>query len=67
LHRLVDPPVHLLNRFDTIVWMADGKVIDMGSLAELLSRQPPFWTLWQNYVGSQSAAPTESGDLVLAA
>ena len=62
IHRL-----HLLTRFDTIVWMADGKVIDMGSLAELLTRQPAFQTLWQNYAGSQTAAPAEGGDLVLAA
>jgi ABC-type multidrug transport system fused ATPase/permease subunit len=62
IHRL-----HLLHRFDTIVWMADGKVIDMGPLTELLTRQPDFRTLWQNYAGSQTAAPAEGGDLVLAA
>jgi ABC-type multidrug transport system fused ATPase/permease subunit len=62
IHRL-----HLLNRFDTIVWMADGKVVDMGSLAELLNRQPAFRTLWQNYAGSQPAAQAGQGELVLAA
>lgn len=62
IHRL-----HLLNRFDTIVWMADGKVVDSGSLAELLSRQQAFRTLWQNYAGSQPVAPAGHGDLVLAA
>jgi ABC-type bacteriocin/lantibiotic exporter with double-glycine peptidase domain len=62
IHRL-----HLLNRFDTIVWMADGKVIDMGSLADLLTRQPSFRTLCQNFAVSQPAAPPESGDLILAA
>jgi ABC-type bacteriocin/lantibiotic exporter with double-glycine peptidase domain len=62
IHRL-----HLLNRFDTIVWMADGKVVDMGSLAELLNRQPAFRTLWQNYSGSQPAAQVGQGELVLAA
>jgi ABC-type multidrug transport system fused ATPase/permease subunit len=62
IHRL-----HLLNRFDTIIWMADGKVIDMGSLQELLTRQPSFRTLCQNYAVSQPAASAETGDLVLAA
>jgi ABC-type multidrug transport system fused ATPase/permease subunit len=63
IHRL-----HLLNRFDTIVWMAGGKVTDAGSLAELLSRQQNFRTLWQNYTGSR---PGETGadreGLILAA
>jgi ABC-type bacteriocin/lantibiotic exporter with double-glycine peptidase domain len=63
IHRL-----HLLNRFDTIVWMADGKVVDSGSLAELLGRQQAFRTLCQNYSGNQPAASAAGqGDLVLAA
>jgi ABC-type multidrug transport system fused ATPase/permease subunit len=62
IHRL-----HLLNRFDTIVWMADGKVIDMGSLEDLLTRQPSFRTLCENYAVSQPATPAESGNLILAA
>jgi ABC-type bacteriocin/lantibiotic exporter with double-glycine peptidase domain len=63
VHRL-----HLLNRFDTIVWMADGKVIDTGSLADLLARQQNFQTLWQNYAGSHSGETGSDRDgLVLAA
>lgn len=49
-HRL-----HLLPRFDRVVLMAEGAVVDCGTVAELLSRQAGFRTLWEEYVGSVSA------------
>ena len=51
LHRL-----HLLERFDRIVLMADGRVLDVGSAAELLEREPHFRELWRRYGGG---APPE--------
>jgi hypothetical protein len=39
----------------------------MGSLEDLLTRQPSFRTLCENYAVSQPVAPAESGDLILAA
>jgi len=50
IHRL-----HLLPRFDRIVLMAEGRVVDSGPLAELLERQAGFRTLWQEYVGTVSS------------
>jgi ATP-binding cassette, subfamily B, bacterial len=46
IHRL-----HLLPRFDRIILMAGGQIVDAGTLAQLLSRQPGFRALWQDYVG----------------
>lgn len=47
VHRL-----HLLSGFDTVVLMAEGRVVDAGSLPELMSRQPAFQQMWRRYVGS---------------
>src|SRR5712692_10019805 len=52
LHRL-----HLLERFDRIVLMADGRVLDVGSAAALLEREPHFRELWRRYGGG--AAPEQ--------
>lgn len=41
IHRL-----HLLGRFDHVVWMAQGRVVDAGALDELLERQPRFRELY---------------------
>lgn len=39
--------MHLLARFDAVVLMAGGRVVDAGSVGELLERQPAFRELWQ--------------------
>lgn len=49
VHRL-----HLLSRFDTVVLLADGRVVDAGSMTELLARQPRFQAMWQGYAGSSA-------------
>lgn len=53
IHRL-----HLLPRFDTIVLLDEGRVVDAGTLDELLSRQPAFVALWrgQARAGEQRVA-----------
>jgi ABC-type multidrug transport system fused ATPase/permease subunit len=47
LHRL-----NLLERFDRVAFMADGRVLDTGTVAELLERQPAFRELWQRSTSS---------------
>ncbi|HEX7969443.1 MAG TPA: ABC transporter ATP-binding protein [Stellaceae bacterium] len=44
VHRL-----HLLDRFDRVVLMADGRILDVGPAAELLEREPHFRELWRRY------------------
>ncbi len=44
IHRL-----HLLPRFDTIVFLDAGRVVDVGTLDELLERQPMFREMWRGY------------------
>ncbi|MFT3698447.1 MAG: ABC transporter ATP-binding protein [Kofleriaceae bacterium] len=44
IHRL-----HLLTRFDTIVLLDAGRVVDTGTFDELLARQPMFQAMWQGY------------------
>ncbi|WP_207482062.1 ABC transporter ATP-binding protein [Arenibaculum pallidiluteum] len=51
VHRL-----HLLDRFDMVVLMAEGRVVDQGSVDELLQRQPGFRMLWQAQLGRPSLA-----------
>jgi ABC-type multidrug transport system fused ATPase/permease subunit len=58
IHRL-----HLLPRFDRVVYMAEGRVVDHGTLRELLHRQPRFRELWEEAMGE--AAP--AGDAANAA
>jgi ATP-binding cassette subfamily B protein len=55
IHRL-----HLLDRFDRIVLMDQGRIIDSGSAAELLERAPRFRELWQRFAGS-TRPPRRSG------
>lgn len=47
VHRL-----HLLPRFDTVVLLARGRVVDAGGFDELLARQPALQAMWQSYVGN---------------
>jgi ATP-binding cassette subfamily B protein len=47
IHRL-----HLLPRFDTIVMLDAGRVVDTGTLDELLARQPMFREMWRGYTSS---------------
>jgi ABC-type multidrug transport system fused ATPase/permease subunit len=44
IHRL-----HLLSRFDRVVFMAEGRVVDVGTATELRERQPRFQALWERY------------------
>jgi ABC-type multidrug transport system fused ATPase/permease subunit len=68
IHRL-----HLLPMFDVVVLLAEGRIVDRGSMAELLARQPGFNAMWRSYVGaaghgagSENSVPL-SGSSVLAA
>jgi ATP-binding cassette, subfamily B, bacterial len=56
LHRL-----HLLERFDRVVLMAAGRIVAIGSAAELLEREPHFGELWRRYGGgpAPAAAPEQ--------
>jgi ABC-type multidrug transport system fused ATPase/permease subunit len=47
IHRL-----HLLTRFDIVVFMQDGHVADAGTLDELIARQPRFREMWREVVQS---------------
>jgi len=51
VHRL-----HLLERFDRVVLMEHGRIVDTGSLAELLGRQPGFLALWRRSVSQAEVA-----------
>jgi len=51
VHRL-----HLHERFDRVVLMEQGRIVDVGSLAELLDRQPGFQALWRRSVGKSGEA-----------
>ena len=44
IHRL-----HLLPRFDEVVLLHAGRVVDVGTLDELLARQPLFQDMWRGY------------------
>lgn len=47
IHRL-----HLLPRFDTVVLLHAGRVLDAGTLPELLERQALFADMWRGYTGT---------------
>ncbi len=47
IHRL-----HLLPRFDSVVLMEAGAVVDIGTMDELLAREPRFQAMWRNYHGA---------------
>lgn len=57
VHRL-----HLLSRFDRVILMAEGRVIAIGTTADLLAREPRFQSLWERYTASAAA-----GDETIAA
>jgi ABC-type multidrug transport system fused ATPase/permease subunit len=68
IHRL-----HLLPMFDVVVLLAEGRIVDQGSMAELLDRQPSFNAMWRSYAGaavegagSENQVPV-SGSAALAA
>jgi ABC-type multidrug transport system fused ATPase/permease subunit len=44
IHRL-----HLLPRFDTVVLLHEGRVLDAGPLQQLVERQPLFADMWRGY------------------
>jgi ATP-binding cassette subfamily B protein len=44
IHRL-----HLLHRFDTVVLLHAGRVLDVGTLEGLIERQPLFADMWRGY------------------
>jgi ABC-type multidrug transport system fused ATPase/permease subunit len=50
IHRL-----HLLTRFDAVVLLHAGRVVDAGTLDELLARQPLFQDMWRGYTNDQSS------------
>ena len=52
VHRL-----HLLPRFDRVVLMEAGRVVDSGTLDELLARQPLFQAMWSKSPPAQAAYP----------
>jgi ABC-type multidrug transport system fused ATPase/permease subunit len=54
VHRL-----HLLHRFDRVVLMSAGRVLDSGSVDDLLARQAVFRELWAK---STVEGPGEGGD-----
>jgi ABC-type multidrug transport system fused ATPase/permease subunit len=51
IHRL-----HLLSRFDVVVLLSDGRVVDVGSVDELRSRQPMFSAMWRGYLAEAGGA-----------
>lgn len=51
IHRL-----HLLPKFDRVVYLEAGRVVDEGSLRELLQRQPGFAALWREARGEARIA-----------
>jgi ATP-binding cassette, subfamily B, bacterial len=57
IHRL-----HLLDRFDRIVLMDEGAVIDSGSAAELMERAPRFRELWQRFAGTGTPPQRSAAD-----
>lgn len=50
IHRL-----NLLNRFDEVVLMAEGRIVAVGTAAELLQREPRFRLLWERFLGDAGA------------
>lgn len=50
VHRL-----NLLPQFDAVVLMANGRVLDTGSVLDLLERQPLFRELWARSTGAGNA------------
>ena len=56
LRDLVDPRLHLLPRFDTIVLLDHGRIVDTGTLDDVLAaRQPLFREMWRGYTNEPPA------------
>ena len=51
IHRL-----HLLPRFDTIVLLHAGRVVDTGTLSDVLARQPLLQEMWRGYTSDAGDA-----------
>ncbi|HUY68694.1 MAG TPA: ABC transporter ATP-binding protein [Alphaproteobacteria bacterium] len=54
VHRL-----HLLPRFDHIVLMQDGTIVEQGGFAELLARRGDFYALWQKHLAQGGGQDSE--------
>jgi ABC-type transport system involved in cytochrome bd biosynthesis fused ATPase/permease subunit len=53
LHRLIVHRLHLLPRFDTVILMEHGRIIDRGKPAEVKSRQPRIFAHWTSQVRAE--------------
>ena len=51
---------HLLSRFDQVIYMVHGKIVDVGTVVELTERQPAFWMSLEK-AAAQVEAQTEAG------
>ena len=63
-HATVISSVHRMNvlpRFDRVVLMQGGRIVDTGRVDELLLRQPLFRELWQHSSGGQDARTGTTG------
>lgn len=49
VHRL-----HLLPRFDHLVLMRDGRIVEQGAFIELLARRGEFYHLWQHHLAQST-------------
>jgi ATP-binding cassette, subfamily B, bacterial len=49
IHRL-----HLLPRFDRVVYIAEGHIVDVGSIRDLVQRQARFRELWNETMGDMA-------------
>ncbi len=58
VHRL-----HLLTRFDVVVLLDGGKVVDVGTAAELVARQPLFREMWRGYSRPQARGLEQASGL----
>lgn len=62
VHRL-----HLLPRFDRVVVMERGRILDIGAVRDLLARQPAFRALWRRSVVAPQQGEDARGTEPLAA
>ena len=50
---------HLLSRFDQVIYMVHGKIVDVGTVVELTARQPAFWMSLEK-AAAQAQSQTEA-------
>jgi ATP-binding cassette subfamily B protein len=50
---------HLLCRFDQVIYMVNGKIVDVGTVVELTERQPAFWMSLEK-AAAQAQSETEA-------